>query len=190
MSETQFNQLETSPYFDMEAFMILSHETRLGGATLERLAGFWEKWRPQLQVREIRTGKISYLAVWLPATVETEVDEAWDRSASDGFLINNLAQFLCMTAVRELLPEVEEGDCAPSPRPTASLRSALDSLGVPYKGEDSSLLSLRYAVVTHYPYRGGCEICHMQAYCPKGQGEAESASVLLPGYEREQEPQG
>ena len=66
----------------------------------------------------------------------------------------------------------------------------LSGLGLPYKSEDSSLLSRRYAVVTHYPFRGGCEICHMQSHCPKGQGQAESAGVLLPGYEREEGESG
>jgi hypothetical protein len=41
-------------------------------------------------------------------------------------------------------------------------------------------------VVTHYPFKGGCEICTLQHACPKAQGSGEGASVLLPGYEREQ----
>ncbi|MGE9986508.1 hypothetical protein [Desulfovibrio sp. SGI.169] len=186
MSETSIVEHQIKPYFDMEAFMNLSRETRLGGATLERLVNLWGQWLPELKVCEVGTGKISYLAIWLPESVEEAVDEAWGKSASDGFLINNLAQFMCMAAVQELLPQVEDGGCAPSPRPTQALREALSGLGLPYKSEDSSLLSRRYAVVTHYPFRGGCEICHMQSHCPKGQGQAESAGVLLPGYEREE----
>ena len=38
--------------------------------------------------------------------------------------------------------------------------------------------------MTHYPFKGGCEICHLQSNCPKGQGKSEAASVVLPGYER------
>ncbi|MBQ3060321.1 MAG: hypothetical protein IJD16_08430 [Desulfovibrio sp.] len=189
MSQTSIVEHDIRPYFDLEAFMQMSHETRLGGATLERLVGFWEEWLSALKVREITAGKISWLAVWLPQEVEDAVDETWGRSASDGFLVNNLAQFMCMCAIQELLPQVEDGGCAPSPRPTQSLREAMNELGVPYKSEDSSLLSLRYAVVTHYPFKGGCEICHMQSHCPKGQGQAESAGILLPGYERDAEGQ-
>ena len=174
----------------MEAFKNMSRETRLGGAVLERLVKLWGEWLPELKAYEVGTGKISYLAIWLPESVEQAVDEAWGKSPSDGFLINNLAQFLCMAAVQELLPEVEDGGCAPSPRPTSALREALAGLGLPYKSEESSLLSRRYAVVTHFPFRGGCEICHMQSHCPKGQGQTESASILLPGYEREEEEEG
>lgn len=177
-------QHDIKPWFDMEAFMAMSHETRLGGAVAERLAKLWEQWLPLLRVCEIHAGKIAYLAVWLPEDVEQEVDAAWEHSATDGFMVNNLAQFLCMTAVEELLPQVADGGCAPSPRPTDALRAALASQGLAYR-EHSTVLSLRYAVVTHYPFRGGCEICHLQAQCPKGQGQSESASVLLPGYERE-----
>ena len=166
--------------------MEMSHETRLGGAILERLVDLWGQWLPELHVREIVAGKIAYLAVWLPQTVEQAVDDAWARSASDGFMINNLAQYLCMSAIQEMLPQVAGSGCAPSPRPTDSLRAALGELGLAYQ-EASATLRQRYAVVTHYPFRGGCEICHLQAQCPKGQGQAESGSVLLPGYEPEKD---
>lgn len=185
MSEAAVARRELRPSFDMEAFMVLSRETRLGGAVVEKLASFWEKWLNVLQVHEITTGKISYLAVWLPENVEDAVDEVWGKSPSDGFLVNNLAQFMCMSAIQELLPQIEDAGCAPSPRPTEALRETLAGLGLPYKRRDSSLLARRYAVVTHFPFRGGCEICHMQAHCPKGQGLAENAAVILPGYERQ-----
>ena len=182
LSEAQIKEHPLRPYFDMEGFMTMSHETRLGGAVLQRLVDLWGQWLPKLKVCEISTGKIAYLAVWLPEEVEELVDAAWEKSASDGFMVNNLAQFMCMAAVQELLPEVENAGCAPSPRPTEALRAAVAGLGLEYR-EGAATLARRYAVVTHYPFRGGCEICHLQDQCPKGQGQAESASVLLPGYE-------
>ncbi|MBO4301281.1 MAG: hypothetical protein J5861_06730, partial [Desulfovibrio sp.] len=109
--------------------MEMSHETRLGGAILERLVALWEQWLPELHVCEIVAGKISYLAVWLPESVEKTVDDAWEKAASDGFMYNNLAQFMCMSAIQEMLPQVEDGGCAPSPRPTEALRAALASQG-------------------------------------------------------------
>lgn len=174
---------DIQPYFDMEGFMVMSQEKRLGGAVLERLVDLWGQWLPQLKVCEISAGKISYLAVWLPESIEIDVDEAWEKSASDGFMINNLAQFMCMSAVQAMLPQVEDAGCAPSPRPTEALRGALEKMGLEYR-PGSSVLARRFAVVTHFPFRGGCEICHLQSECPKGQGQAESSSILLPGYER------
>ena len=174
---------DIQPYFDMEGFMVMSQEKRLGGAVLERLVELWGQWLTQLKMCEISTGKISYLAVWLPESIEVDVDKAWETSASDGYMINNLAQFMCMSAVQALLPQVEDAGCAPSPRPTEALRAALEKMGLQYR-PGSSVLTRRYAVVTHFPFRGGCEICHLQSECPKGQGQAES-SILLPGYERD-----
>lgn len=182
----EVRQHEIRPYFDLEAFMSMSQETRLGGAVLERLVELWGQWLPRLQACEITAGKISYLAVWLPEEVETLVDDSWGKSPSDGFMINNLAQFMCMAAVQEVLPQVEDAGCAPSPRPTETLREALTTIGLEYR-EDSPVLTRRYAVVTHYPFKGGCEICHLQAQCPKGQGQTEAASILLPGHERGEE---
>ena len=184
MSETTITEQQLTPYFDMEEFMALSQEKRLGGAVLERLLGQWEAWLPELRARHITSGGASWLAVWLPEEVETAVDEAWAQSPSDGFLLNTLAQYLCMSAIQERLPQVASGGCAPSPRPTAELRAALAELGLPYKGEESALLGRRYAVLTYYPFKGGCEVCHMRPLCPKGQGRGENASILLPGHER------
>ena len=41
MSEITVTEHEIRPYFDMEGFMTLSQESRLGGATLERLCKLW-----------------------------------------------------------------------------------------------------------------------------------------------------
>ena len=42
----EIRQHEMQPYFDLEAFMSMSKETRLGGAVLERLVGLWGEWLP------------------------------------------------------------------------------------------------------------------------------------------------
>ena len=63
------------------------------------------------------------------------------------------------------------------------LQTVLAGLGLEYK-EGQPTLNRRFALVTHYPFKGGCEICHLQSNCPKGQGKSEAASVVLPGYEQ------
>lgn len=183
MSEYTMERLDVVPYFDMERIMTMSQETRLGGATLERLMKLWESWLPELTVARIDTGKITYLAVWLSKAVEDAVDKAWENSPSEAYLDNTLAQTLCMEAVHCVLPEVEDAGCAPAPRPTDKLRVALEAEGLPYL-HDGPTLSRRYAVVTHHPFKGGCEICHLQKDCPKGQGQAGASSVVLPGHEK------
>ena len=174
--------MEIHPYFDLELLMSMSRETRLGGAVTERLMQMWEQWIPEVHALRIRTAPVECLAVWLNEKVEEEVDKAWNQSPSDAYLYNTLAQVLCMSTVHGILPEIQEAGCAPAPRITEKLRAALAAEGLPYT--PSGTPARRYAVVTPYPFKGGCEICTLQHACPKGQGAGE-ASVLLPGYERE-----
>ncbi len=166
----------------MFGFMELSQETRLEGDVMGRLTKLWEEWSAALSVFRVTCGRISYLLVWLPEAVETFVDETWDRTPSEGYLASTLAQYLCMQAAGAILPQVETVGCAPAPRPTAALKEALADFDLSYR-EDMDVLTRRYAIVTFYPFRGGCEICHLQKDCPKGNGET-GTSVLLPGYEK------
>ena len=166
--------LPVKPVFDMELMLGLLQETRLGGQVMENLADAWERWLPHLHVMKLDTGKIRYLLVWLDEDVETEVDETWGKSATDGFRLNALAQTMCMCAVHQAEPEVEEAGCAPAPKPTESLRHALAAEGVPYQ-EDGPTLSRRYAVLTHFPFRGACDICFLQPDCPKANGSRDSS---------------
>ena len=178
--------IESRPWFDMELFMNVSQETRIGGEVMERLMALWDEWLPQLTVKTLDTGKIKYLLVWLGEPVEAAVDKLWNESPSTSYMYNALAQTMCMAAVHEAIPQIEDAGCAPAPRPTAALRAALEAEGVPYRNETDPVLSRRYAVVPHYPFKGGCEICVLQGACPKGQGQRQAASVVLPGYERRQ----
>ena len=171
------------PYFDLELLMSVSRETRLGGAVTERLMQLWEQWIPEVHALRIKMDSIEYLAVWLNEKVEEDVDRAWDESPSDAYLYNTLAQVLCMSAVHGILPEIQDAGCAPAPRTTDKLRAALTAEGLSYT--PSGTLARRYVVVTHYPFKGGCELCSLQHACPKAQGSGEEASILLPGYERE-----
>jgi len=175
--------LAIRPYFDLELLMSMSQETRLGGAATERLMELWEQWLPEAHALRVKTDSVEYLAVWLNETVEEEVDKAWDQSPSEAYLYNALAQVLCMSAVHGILPEVQDAGCAPAPRASDTLRAALAAEGLPYTS--SGTPARRYAVVTHYPFKGGCEICALQHACPRAQGMGEGTSVLLPGYERE-----
>jgi hypothetical protein len=175
--------MEIHPYFDLELLMSMSGETRLGGAVTERLMQMWEQWLPEVHALRIGTDPVEYLAVWLNEKVEEDVDKAWEESPTEAYLYNALAQVLCMGVVHGILPEIQDAGCAPAPRATDKLRAALAAEGLPYTPSDT--LARRYAVLTHYPFKGGCEICTLLHACPKGQGKGEGASVLLPGYERE-----
>ena len=99
-------ELPVRPIFDMELLLGLLQETRLGGQVVEDLANAWERWLPLLHVLKLDTGKIRYLLIWLDESVEKEVDEAWAKSATEGFRLNALAQTMCMCTVYQAEPEV------------------------------------------------------------------------------------
>lgn len=170
--------VQVEPYFDLESFMTMCHETRMPGPMYEKLTSSWDAWQSGLRVFTVG-GERGWLAVWLPEEVEREVDETWAKSPSEGFLLNNLAQFLCMTVVAGFLPQVEDGGCAPQPVPDMALANALGKEGLELDG--ACRPGRRYAVLTYHPFRGGCEVCNLNAECPKGSG---GSAMTLPGYER------
>lgn len=182
MSACTVDKLDCRPEFDLYGFMDLSQETRLDGPLMERLGKLWDEWLPKLSSYKVVCGKISYLLIWLPEDVEVYVDKTWKESPSDGFFANTLAQYMIMQSVNDLMPQVETVGCAPAPRPTESLKEVLKEFDLGYN-EEMDVLNRRFAVVTFYPFRGGCEICHLQKHCPKGNGET-GTSVVLPGFEK------
>ncbi len=184
MTSFTSEKITCNPCFDMELFMNVSQETRIGGEIMDRLIVIWAEWLPHLTVKKLTTGEIHYLLVWMRESVETKVDALWSDSPSTSYMYNALAQTLCMAAVHEVIPQIADIGCAPAPKPTASLRAALQTEGIPYRNENDPVLSRRYAVLTHYPFKGGCELCILQQACPRGQGQARAASIVLPGYER------
>ena len=128
-------KIDVEPWFDMELFMGVSQETRLGGDVMDRFMTLWKNWLPHLTVKGIDTGKIKYLLVALDESVEQDVDKAWEGSPSNAFLYNALAQTMCMAAVHAVIPEVQDAGCAPAPKPTATLREALEAEGIPYSND-------------------------------------------------------
>ncbi len=188
MSEYSKEVLAVRPVFDMELMLGLLQETRLGGQVMEGLADAWERWLPRLRAMTLTAEGKQYLAIWLDEDVEREVDDSWGRSATEGFRLNALAQTMIMGAVYQVVPEVEAAGCAPAPAPTPALSAALEAEGVPYQEPGGPTLCRRFSVLTHVPFRGACDICHLRDHCPKAAANAESFhSVELPGHTSDQE---
>lgn len=183
MAEFTVKELPAQSEFDLELLMAVSQETRIGGDLMDALSDAWDCWIPHARARQIETEKGSYLLVWLDEAVEDDVDEKWEEAPSEAFMYNALAQVMCMGIVHMLVPQVEEVGCAPAPVPTDALADALEAEGVHYLAVGEPGLSRRFAVVTPYPFRGGCEICALLKKCPKAGGD-KGASVTLPGFER------
>ena len=163
------------PYFDLELLLQTAGETRLGGKEMDECLFFWDAWSGSLSCKTVTAQGRRHLAVWLEDGVENTVDAAWDSSPSRGYLLNALAQTLCMCAVHERIPEIEDAGCAPVPAPDAALAEALTNAGLPARAGDGLALARRYAVVTRDPFGGACEVCALQASCPRAGG---SGSVI------------
>ncbi len=160
----EISEIELEPYLDMELFMILSQNKRLDRTTADIVEEYWPLWRERIQARRIVTGKQGYVVVWLDEYIENEVASAWDSSPSRAFTMNTLAQAMLMATVRDLVPEAAASHCAPVPKPTASLKSALETLGLSWT--EHNTLTRQYAMLTYAPYKGGCPVCFLNKTCP------------------------
>ncbi len=183
MAQGTVETIQVTPWFDMELFMLTSQETRIGGQMMEKVMSRFEQWAGLLKAHKLQRDNKGYLLVHLPEQVEKEIDTVWQNSPSEAFQLNALAQTLCMSVVHDLVPEVQDAGCAPAPAPYVELEELLQHARVPYAA-DGPVLSRRFAVLTHMPFKGGCETCALIKDCPKGQGcGSDSMSVVLPGHE-------
>lgn len=182
MEEIRIENLRVEPYFDMEDFMNFSKENRIDGEVFEKLANMWDNWLDRLKVLNLHCAGNSWLVVCLPEEIEKTIDSAWDESPGQGYMLHNLAQLMCMSTIQELLPQAANGGCAPSPAMTDDFKKTLAAAGL--VNEEKTGLNRRYAVLTYYPFRGGCEVCSLREECPKGNGMPDMPSVVLPGYEK------
>jgi len=183
MADFTVKDLPVEPAFDLELLMTVSQETRIGGGMMDALSDAWDRWLPHVKARLIETEKDNFLLAWLGEAVEEDVDEKWEETPSEAFMYNALAQVLCMGIVHALMPEVEEMGCAPAPWPSDVLADVLEAENVPYAVMGEPGLARRFAVVTPYPFRGGCEICALLKECPKAGGN-RGGTITLPGFER------
>jgi len=170
------------PYFNMELFLAAAGETRLSGRDMDECVTLWEMWMQYIHAREIGADGAAYLALWLDPAVEGAVDAAWERSPSRGFRLHALAQTLCMAAVHDCIPEVEDAGCAPVPVGSQALAASLTKAGLPASSGERLILGRKYAVVSAMPFKGGCETCALQQGCPRLHGR--DAGIVLPGHER------
>jgi hypothetical protein len=72
---------------------------------------------------------------------------------------------MVMNAAAQLVPELEEGHCAPLIEPSREMRKKLAEGNLEWNPEGT--MNRQYAVFTPHPYRGGCEICMLKEACPK-----------------------
>lgn len=166
MSELSIEDLKVTPEFDIWIYSEISKETRIEQDLMEELEERWQTWQAHLHAKKLTNpkGGGAYLLLWLDKDVESEIEGIWQDSPSAGMSFHNLAITLVMTSARHLIPELDEGKCAPLPKPGAAVQDAFERLGLSWNAEGT--LDHQFAVFTHLPYKGGCEICFLSDSCP------------------------
>ncbi|MFP4517438.1 MAG: hypothetical protein ACLFNV_11660 [Desulfovibrionales bacterium] len=150
--------------FDLEAYMMLSQTKRITGELAQRVGTAWDRWRTYLKAFRLGNRK-GYVLVYFESNVEDEVDEVWERSPSEGFELQCVAQTMIMLTMGEVLPELSRTKCAPVPEPNKILKRSLEPLGLAF--DKTGGLNVKYGVITAVPLKQGCEACYLKESCPK-----------------------
>ncbi|HCU68541.1 MAG TPA: hypothetical protein DGF30_04805 [Desulfomicrobium sp.] len=164
MKILSISELDIQPEFDFSTFLFLAQVDEIGPQEMLSVLGTWEKWRLNLKVYQLGARK-GHVLVYLEKKVEDEVDEIWKTSPSEGFKHEAIAQTMIMGTLKALMPELGEKECAPVPEPTKPLRRTLEKLGLDL--QESGAMNRKYATLTPYPHRYGCERCHLKDSCIK-----------------------
>jgi len=138
------------------------------------LAAVRERFARGLHALRARTGQGEYIAVWLEAWVEEEVDAAFAASPERGFWLHALSLALCLAAMRGAAPAAFGRACLPLPLPgDAELADVLNLYGLACTGTacaeargQAPRLERRYALLAPAA-GGGCAVCALAAGCPR-----------------------
>ena len=164
MKVLPFAELDIQPEFDFSTFLFLAQVEEVGPQEMISVLNTWEKWLPSLKVYRLGERK-GHVLIYLEKDVEDQVDAIWKDSPSEGFKHEAIAQTMIMGTLKALMPELGEKECAPVPEPTKPLRRTLEKIGLDL--QESGAMNRKYATLTPYPHRYGCERCHLKDSCIK-----------------------
>ncbi|MBI9078998.1 MAG: hypothetical protein JEY79_04565 [Pseudodesulfovibrio sp.] len=168
MAKYVISDLKPTPEFDFMYYMEIAGETRVDQDLMDEFEPFWDKWvKNNLKAYEISNpeGEGKFVFIYLDQEVEDTIEGIWQDSPTHGLLFHALAITIVMSSAQGFVPELQNGKCAPLPRPGEGVLGAFEELGLTWNQEGT--VNRKYAVLTPYPYNGGCEICYMSDSCPK-----------------------
>lgn len=169
---------QVHPRFDLQSYMFLAQTQALSPQRILELTALWERWHPMLRAYTLGEKK-GYLLVFLDHGVELEMEEEWKKSQEQAFFKEALAQSMIMGTLRLFIPHLSTTKCAPLPRPNKILKRSLAKIGITLTNEGT--LGYKYATLTHYPWRAGCDKCFLQATCPKKLGLGSRQTYVTSG---------
>lgn len=168
MPQYAINALQPQPEFDIMYFMEIAGENRIDQEAMSEFGPYWDKWvRENLKAYELENleGDSKFLLIYLDKTAESDIDGIWQDSPTQGLLFHALAITMVMSSAQGFIPELMDGKCAPLPLPGDGVLAAFEELGLSWNQEGT--VNRKYAVLTPYPYTGGCEVCYLSESCPK-----------------------
>jgi len=168
MPQYAINALQPQPEFDIMYFMEIAGENRIDQEAMSEFGPYWDKWaRENLKAYELENleGDSKFLLIYLDKTAESDIDGIWQDSPTRGLLFHALAITMVMSSAQGFIPELMDGKCAPLPLPGDGVLAAFEELGLSWNQEGT--VNRKYAVLTPYPYTGGCEVCYLSESCPK-----------------------
>jgi hypothetical protein len=168
MSKYTITPLTPQPEFDIIYFMEIAGETRIDHELMDEFEPFWDKWaKESIKAYKLENpeGEGSFLLIYLDQSVDDTIEGIWQDSPTHGLLFHALAITMVMSAVQGFVPELSDGNCAPLPRPGEGVLGAFEELDLTWNQEGT--INRKYAVLTPYPYSGGCEVCYLSSNCPK-----------------------
>lgn len=168
MPKYDINELQPKPEFDIMYYMEIAGESRIDQEMMQEFGPYWDKWaKESLKAYELENteGEGKFLLIFLDEEAESDIDGIWQDSPTHGLLFHALAITMVMSSAQGFVPELQDGNCAPLPRPGEGALEAFGKLGLTWNSEGT--VNRKYAVFTPYPYTGGCEVCYMSSTCPK-----------------------
>ncbi len=178
MKFLQATPREVHPSFDLETYMFLAQSPTISPVHLMNMSAQWERWYPFLHAYTFGENK-GYLLVYLDHEVEVELDALWKKSEEEAFLHEALAQSMIMGTLRLFIPELSATQCAPLPEPNKILKKSLEKIGITLTNRGT--FGFKYASLTPYPQKTGCDKCFLRTTCPKKLGLGSQQSYTIPG---------
>lgn len=164
MKKLPLSPVQITPHFDLETFMILSGQRRIGGDQAQKIEQLWQRLFVHLQAYRLGQGK-GYILIYLHPQAEEILHQEQSSGSEQGHNAPLVAQAMLMAALLEAVPEASLGTCAPVPEPNKILKRSLAEVGLEFA--NTGQLSVQYGLLTKLPFRSDCEECYLKASCPK-----------------------